>query len=159
MKEDLKKYKWIFIAALVLMIITIALFAFSKKQNSESVKIIPVTPTTPAKTAFKLLNTDPPSGPRSTSDGGAYVSFTFTKPVDYKSVVIQVNPPIKLRVVAFDNKKNVLVMMPNYDTWKPEVTYKIILNNINSIDGDSLGNSIEYTYLSHALTNVNWGGD
>ena len=135
-----------FASGLLLLLVVIFLF-LQPKSSVTTPRIIPEQNTS-QKFEFNLINTSPPSGQRATVDASEYLNFTFSLPVDPKSVVIQVVPYIKLKAYAFDTQKNILVIKPDYDIWKPNVQYQIILTNITAETGQKYDQTINYTYIN-----------
>ena len=147
----IKKHKIILIVSLAVVVVLAIVIVTAIKNKPKEPAPVNIT-----QSNFKLQSVSPSEGIHSTIDSAEYLYFTFSLPVDSSTVSIKVTPYVKLKAVVY-TQRNVLVVVPDYDIWKPNIEYKLVLSNVTSINDRKLNSDVLYTFTNNPPKDIKTG--
>ena len=136
----------------VVFIISILFFALYKSLYSVSpyFRRGGSTPTfLKGKEELQLVQFEPDQGERVTIDAASATGFVFNKPVDEKTLNVNVSPNIKVTKRVYNEKQNEVWVFPSKQLWQSDVTYTITISEgLQSKDGTAiLKKPVSYSFV------------
>lgn len=128
---------------------SVLLFVFLLKKDIIKPTQPPIPTQTPTPMPFELIKIFPPPGERQTPIDNLAINFTFSKPVDVSTTVIQIKPFTSFDV-SLSSEGKTLSVYP-LERWGYNVEYSITIEP-KSLDGQGLPSPINYAFKPTQFT-------